>query len=73
MAAEAKGYGYHEAPRARCATGCHQGPEDRELSVRSPGGINASPEMPRDREAPMKSLMGTPIADPNRPIEIQRL
>jgi Ni,Fe-hydrogenase I large subunit len=72
--AEAKGYGYHEAPRGAL---CHwivikDGKTENYQCV-VPGGINASPRDAKGQRGPdEEALMGTPIADPNRPLEIQR-
>jgi [NiFe] hydrogenase large subunit/hydrogenase large subunit len=71
---EAKGYGYHEAPRGAL---CHwivikdQKIENYQCVV--PGGVNASPRDAKGQRGPdEEALMGTPIADPNKPLEIQR-
>jgi [NiFe] hydrogenase large subunit/hydrogenase large subunit len=71
---EAKGYGYHEAPRGSL---CHwiviRDGKVANYQCVVPGGINASPRDAKGQRGPdEEALIGTPIADPTKPIEIQR-
>ena len=72
--AEAKGYGFHEAPRGAL---CHWVViKDRKVAKYQcvvPSGWNASPRDAKGQRGPYEeSLRGTPVADPNRPLEILR-
>ncbi len=71
---EAKGYGFHEAPRGSL---CHwvvikDGVVNNYQCV-VPGGWNSSPRDAKGQRGPYEeALRGTPLADPNRPLEILR-
>ena len=72
--AEAKGYGFHEAPRGAL---CHwvkikdQKIENYQCVV--PGTWNASPRDAKGQRGPYEeALIGTPVADPDQPVEILR-
>jgi [NiFe] hydrogenase large subunit/hydrogenase large subunit len=72
--AEAKGYGFHEAPRGAL---CHwvkiknQKIENYQCVV--PGTWNASPRDAKDQRGPYEeALIGTPVANPDQPVEILR-
>ena len=72
--AEARGYGLHEAPRGAL---CHWVViKDRRVANYQcvvPGGWNSSPRDAKGQRGPYESaLLNTPIADPNRPLEILR-
>lgn len=72
--AEAKGYGFHEAPRGSL---CHWVViKDKKVANYQcvvPGGWNSSPRDAKGQRGPFEeSLIGTPVADPKRPIEILR-
>ena len=72
--AEAKGYGYHEAPRGAL---CHwiviKDKKIANYQMVVPGGINASPRDAKGQRGPdEEALIGTPIAKPDQPIEILR-
>jgi [NiFe] hydrogenase large subunit/hydrogenase large subunit len=72
--AEAKGYGYHEAPRGAL---CHWIViKDRQIANYQcvvPGGVNASPRDAKGQRGPdEEALIGTPIAKPDQPLEIIR-
>lgn len=72
--AEAKGFGFHEAPRGSL---CHwvkikNGKVENYQCV-VPGGWNSSPRDAKGKRGPYEeSLIGTPIADPKKPVEILR-
>jgi Ni,Fe-hydrogenase I large subunit len=71
---EAKGFGFHDAPRG---TLCHHivikdGKIDNYQAV-VPTTWNAGPRDAKGVRGPYEaSLIGTPVADPNRPLEILR-
>ena len=71
---EAMGYGFHEAPRGSL---CHwivikDGKVVNYQAV-VPSTWNGSPRDEKGQRGPYEaSLIGTPLADPNRPIEILR-
>jgi [NiFe] hydrogenase large subunit/hydrogenase large subunit len=71
---EAKGYGFHEAPRGAI---CHwivikDGTEANYQAV-VPGGWNSAPRDAKGQRGPYEqALVGTPLKDPNRPLEILR-
>jgi hydrogenase large subunit len=71
---EAKGYGFHEAPRGSL---CHwivirEGKVANYQAV-VPSTWNASPRDGKGLRGPYEaSLIGTPVVDPNRPVEILR-
>lgn len=72
--AEAKGYGFHEAPRG---TLCHWVViKDKKVANYQcvvPGGWNSSPRDAKNQRGPFEeALIGTPVADPNKPVEILR-
>jgi [NiFe] hydrogenase large subunit/hydrogenase large subunit len=71
---EAKGYGFHEAPRGAL---CHwiviRDEKVANYQAVVPGTWNSSPRDGRGQRGPYEaSLIGTPVADPNRPLEILR-
>ncbi len=71
---EAKGYGFHEAPRGSL---CHwvvikNGKVENYQCV-VPGGWNSSPRDAKGQRGPYETaLLDTPVKDPNRPLEILR-
>lgn len=71
---EAKGYGYHEAPRGALGhwvTIKNGKVANYQLVV--PGGWNSSPRDAKGQRGPFEeALVGTPVKDPNRPLEILR-
>lgn len=71
---EAKGYGFHEAPRG--ALGHWILIKDGKIANYQcvvPSTWNGSPRDSKGQRGPYEeSLIGTPVADPNRPIEILR-
>lgn len=72
--AEAAGYGWHEAPRG--ALGHWIKIKDKQIlnyQAVVPSTWNASPRDHKGQRGPYEeALIGTPIADPNRPVEILR-
>jgi [NiFe] hydrogenase large subunit/hydrogenase large subunit len=71
---EAKGYGFHEAPRGSL---CHwivmKDGKVANYQAVVPSTWNGSPRDEKGQRGPYEaSLIGTPLADPNRPIEILR-
>ncbi len=72
--AEAKGYGFHEAPRG--ALGHWIKIKDKKIfnyQAVVPSTWNASPRDAKgQRGAYEAALVGTPVADPNKPLEILR-
>ena len=72
--AEAKGYGFHEAPRG--ALGHWIKIKDKKIlnyQAVVPSTWNASPRDAKGQRGPYEAaLVGTPIADPNKPLEILR-
>ncbi len=71
---EAKGYGFHEAPRGAL---CHWVviKEGRVANYQCvvPGGWNSSPRDAKGQRGPYEAaLLGTPLIDPGRPLEILR-
>ena len=71
---EAAGYGFHDAPRG--ALGHWIRIKDRQIlnyQAVVPSTWNASPRDAKGQMGPYEaSLIGTPIADPNKPLEILR-
>lgn len=71
---EAKGYGFHEAPRG--ALGHWVLIKDGKIANYQcvvPSTWNGSPRDAKGQKGPYEaSLIGTPVADPNRPVEILR-
>ena len=71
---EAQGWGFHEAPRG--ALGHWVRIKDGAIvnyQCVVPSTWNASPRDGKDQRGPYEaSLLGTPVADPNRPVEILR-
>jgi len=71
---EAKGYGFHEAPRG--ALGHWVRIKDGKIENYQcvvPSTWNGSPRDPKGQKGPYESaLIGTPVADPNQPVEILR-
>lgn len=72
--AEAKGWGYHEAPRGALAHWIHI--KDRKIENYQcvvPSTWNCSPRDSKGQRGPYEAaLIGTPIADPKMPLEILR-
>ncbi len=71
---EAMGYGFHEAPRGAL---CHWVKiRDRKIENYQcvvPGTWNGSPRDAKDQRGPYEeALIGTPVADPEQPVEILR-
>jgi hydrogenase large subunit len=71
---EARGYGFHEAPRGSL---CHwvviRDGKVANYQAVVPSTWNASPRDARDERGSYEaSLVGTPVADPSRPLEILR-
>lgn len=71
---EARGYGFHEAPRGSL---CHwvviKDGKVANYQCVVPGGWNSSPRDAKGQRGPYEAaLVGTPLKDPNRPIEILR-
>jgi Ni,Fe-hydrogenase I large subunit len=69
---EAKGYGFHEAPRGSL---CHwvviKNGVVANYQCVVPGGWNSSPRDGKGQRGPYEeALRGTPLSDPNRPLEI---
>ncbi len=71
---EARGYGFHDAPRGALSHWVVI--KDKAVANYQcvvPGGWNSSPRDANGLRGPYEeALIGTPIADPNRPIEILR-
>lgn len=72
--AEAKGYGFHEAPRgALCHWVVIKDKKVANYQCVVPGGWNSTPRDAKGQRGVFEeSLIGTPIADPHKPIEILR-
>lgn len=71
---EAKGYGWHEAPRGAL---CHwiviRDGKVANYQAVVPGGWNASPRDSKGQPGPFEAaLVGSPLQDPKKPIEIIR-
>ncbi len=71
---EAKGYGFHEAPRGSL---CHwvviKNGQVANYQCVVPGGWNSSPRDAKGQRGPFEAaLIGTPLKDPNKPLEILR-
>jgi [NiFe] hydrogenase large subunit/hydrogenase large subunit len=71
---EAKGYGFHEAPRG--ALGHWVVIKDGKVANYQcvvPGGWNSSPRDAKGQRGPFEAaLIDTPVKDPNKPLEILR-
>jgi [NiFe] hydrogenase large subunit/hydrogenase large subunit len=71
---EAKGYGFHEAPRG--ALGHWVKIKDQKIENYQcvvPGTWNGSPRDAKNQRGPYEeALIGTPVADPAQPVEILR-
>jgi [NiFe] hydrogenase large subunit/hydrogenase large subunit len=71
---EAKGYGFHEAPRG--SLGHWVKIKDRKIENYQcvvPGTWNGSPRDANNQRGPYEeALVGTPVADPEQPVEILR-
>jgi [NiFe] hydrogenase large subunit/hydrogenase large subunit len=71
---EARGYGFHEAPRG--ALGHWVLIKDEKIANYQcvvPSTWNGSPRDAKNQRGPYEaSLIGTPVADPNKPVEILR-
>ncbi len=72
--AEAAGYGWHEAPRGALGHWIKiKNGEILNYQAVVPSTWNASPRDHKGQRGPYEeALIGTPIADPNRPVEILR-
>ncbi|GAB4421262.1 MAG: nickel-dependent hydrogenase large subunit [Thermodesulfovibrionales bacterium] len=71
---EARGYGFHEAPRGALAhwVKIKDGKIENYQCV-VPSTWNGSPRDAKGQKGPYESsLIGTPVADPNKPVEILR-
>jgi len=71
---EAKGYGFHEAPRGSLGHWIviKDGKVENYQCV-VPGGWNSSPRDAKGKPGPYEAaLLGTPLKDPNKPLEILR-
>ena len=71
---EAKGYGFHEAPRGML---CHwvviKNGVVANYQCVVPGGWNSAPRDAKGQRGPYEeALVNTPLVDPNRPLEILR-
>ena len=71
---EAKGYGFHEAPRGSL---CHwvviKDGKVANYQCVVPGGWNSSPRDAKGQRGPYEeALVDTPLSDPNKPLEILR-
>ncbi|MBN2654777.1 MAG: nickel-dependent hydrogenase large subunit [Nitrospirae bacterium] len=71
---EAKGWGFHEAPRGFLGHWIHiKDQKTANYQCVVPTTWNASPRDAKGKRGPYEeSLIGTPIADPNKPVEILR-
>ncbi len=71
---EAKGYGFHEAPRgALCHWVVIKDGKVANYQCVVPGGWNSGPRDAKGQPGPFEAaLMGTPVKDPNKPLEILR-
>ena len=71
---EAKGFGFHEAPRGCLGHWIHI--KDGKIANYQcvvPSTWNGSPRDAKGQRGPYEaSLIGTPVADPNKPVEILR-
>jgi [NiFe] hydrogenase large subunit/hydrogenase large subunit len=72
--ADATGAGFHEAPRGALGHWVHiQNGLISNYQCVVPSTWNAGPRDGKDRRGPYEeALLGTPVADPERPIEILR-
>jgi len=72
--AEARGYGFHEAPRgALCHWVVIKDEKVANYQCVVPGGWNSSPRDAKGQRGPYEAaLLGTPIHDPAKPLEILR-
>ena len=72
--AEARGYGFHEAPRgALCHWVVIKDGKVANYQCVVPGGWNSSPRDAKGQRGPYEAaLLGTPIHDPAKPLEILR-
>jgi hydrogenase large subunit len=71
---EVRGFGYHEAPRGALSHwAVIQGGKIKNYQAVVPTTWNASPRDAKDQKGPYEaSLLGNPIADPERPLEVLR-
>lgn len=71
---DAKGWGFHEAPRGFLGHWIHiKDKKTANYQCVVPTTWNASPRDAKGKRGPYEeSLIGTPVADPNRPVEILR-
>ncbi|MCG6925002.1 MAG: nickel-dependent hydrogenase large subunit [Acidobacteria bacterium] len=71
---EVRGYGFHEAPRGTLSHwAVIQGGKIKNYQAVVPTTWNASPRDSKDQKGPYEaSLVGNPIADPERPLEVLR-
>ena len=72
--AEAQGYGWHEAPRGALGHWIHiRDQKIHNYQAVVPTTWNASPQGADGKKGPYEaSLIGTPIADPEMPLEVLR-
>jgi Ni,Fe-hydrogenase I large subunit len=72
--AEAQGYGFHEAPRGALGHWVKiKNGKIRNYQCVVPSTWNGSPRDAKDQRGPYESaLIGTPVADPEQPVEILR-
>jgi hydrogenase large subunit len=73
-AGEVRGFGFHEAPRGTLSHwAVIQGGKIKNYQAVVPTTWNASPRDAKDQKGPYEaSLLGNPIADPKRPLEVLR-
>ncbi len=71
---EVRGYGFHEAPRgALCHWVIIKNGKVANYQCVVPGGWNSSPRDSQGQRGPYEAaLVGTPLQDPNKPLEILR-
>jgi hydrogenase large subunit len=73
-AGEVRGFGFHEAPRGTLSHwAVIQGGKIKNYQAVVPTTWNASPRDSKDQKGPYESsLVGNPIADPEKPLEVLR-
>jgi len=73
-AGEVRGFGFHEAPRGTLSHwAVIQGGKIKNYQAVVPTTWNASPRDGKDQKGPYEaSLVGNPVADPKRPLEVLR-
>ena len=69
-----RGFGFHEAPRGTLSHwAVIQGGKIKNYQAVVPTTWNASPRDAKDQKGPYEaSLVGNPVADPKRPLEVLR-